>query len=369
MLSGLERRRNSVPNISWNPFVQQDYGRPQVTRLLQRLTVLATLVLVACGPPAASASRTSAPDRSAPAGQVAATDSPSPAPSPSAPIFGPCQLPVWLTGPGWLSFPGGQFQPDASAQAAENPGAGTLATTVAWDSAIGKWLPTGWWMISPDGTAYIDGRFEVVSATTGAVIRNIPSGPYDVGASVGLVFAWTRAGIYIASTGKKPVPGLWRFDPATGVLSELPNSAYANWSLVDDAAAWASAVNSDNSTSFLRLDLSTGVRSTVYTTPPNQWAVPLGFVGSGVFALVTDGRILLSALVVNPDGVETPVALPAALVGALGPDDDGTIQDGTTILWSGHWVGLDAFDPIHGAQVLVPPSGQDLTVLGKCKYS
>jgi hypothetical protein len=324
-----------------------------VTRLLQRLTILATLVVVACGPPpAASVSSTMAP--SAPT-----------SPSPSTPTFGPCQLPVRLSGgppsqDGWLALPGGQFSPDPSAN-----GVRSSYGNVAWDSGIGKWLPTRQSMISPDGSAYIpDAPYlnEIVDANTGTISHEIAPGP-----GYFWVAGWTSAGIYLlGGSGKSPVPGLWHVDPTTGAVTEVPGSANlrAGWSLVDESAAWASVIKSDNSASLLRLDLSTGDVRTVYTTSSNQWAALLGFADSGVLALV-NAQYIISALVIGADGTVATVPLPAGLVGTSTSVLSPGIQDGTSILFSGTQ-GVFAYDPIHGVQVLVA-DGRDFDLLGRCK--
>jgi hypothetical protein len=315
-----------------------------VTRLLQRLTILATLVVVACGPPpAASVSSTMAP--SAPT-----------SPSPSTPTFGPCQLPVRMSGApaqdGWLSLPGGQFSPDPSAN-----GARSIYGNVAWDSGIGKWLPTHPWMISPDGSAYIpDAPYlnEIVDANTGTIIHEIAPGP-----GYFWVAGWTSAGIYLlGGNGKSPVPGLWHVDPTTGAVTEVPGSANppVGWSRVHESAAWAS------SSSLLRLDLSTGEVRTVYTTSSDQWFELLGFAGSGVLVLV-NAQYIISALVIGADGTVATVPLPAGLVGTL--TNVSSIQDGTSILFSGTQ-GVFAYDPIHGVQVLVA-GGPGFDLLGRCK--
>jgi hypothetical protein len=251
-----------------------------------------------------------------------------------------------------LALPGGQFSPDPSAN-----GARSIYGNVAWDSGIGKWLPTHQWMISPDGSAYIpDAPYlnEIVDANTGTIIHEIAPGP-----GYFWVAGWTSAGIYLlGGSGKNPVPGLWRVDPTTGAVTEVPGSANpgAGWSLVDESAAWAS------SASLLRLDLSTGDVRTVYTTSSDQWVDILGFADSGVLALV-NAQYIISAWVIGTDGTVATVPLPAGLVGTS--TRLSSIQDGTSILFSGTQ-GVFAYDPIHGVQVLVA-DGRAFDLLGRCK--
>ena len=343
---------------------------PRPTRLPLTLAVAVVLILAACRPaPTANAPTLASPT---PTGKAASPlPSPSSTPSPANSAFGPCQLPVELTGSppqsGWLALPGDQFSPDPSAAAAISRDG-----DLAWDSGIGKWLPTEPTMISPDGASYVaegTADIEIADSRTGKVIRSFPPGPATSPTSGYVVAAWTPAGIYVVSGGKNPVYGLWNVDPTTGVVTQVAGSAIrAPWSLVDRSAAWASIINTDNSTSVLRLDLSSGHVRTLYTTPSPDWAPLLGFVGSGVLALDNDTRDLTSAHIIGADGTVTEVSLPTQLVGVLASLNPGVIQDGSTIFFSGKWVGVAAYAPLHGVQVLVP-SGQDFSLLGRCKSS
>jgi hypothetical protein len=263
---GVIRRGKLQPAYLSSPRPRSTISRlAPMTGMRQLLAILTILILVACGrPPAASVS-------TAPAASSRTTS-----PSPSTVAFGPCQLPVLLSASpgqiGWLALPGGQFSPDPSANAVSS-----IYGNVAWDSGIGKWLPTRQPMISPDGSAYIPDApdlNEIVDANTGTIIHEIAPGP-----GYFQVAGWTSAGIYLlGGSGKSPVPGLWHVDPTTGAVIEVPGSANprAGWSLVDESAAWASVINSDNSASLLRLDLSTGDVRTVYTSSSNQWAALTG---------------------------------------------------------------------------------------------
>jgi hypothetical protein len=231
---------------------------------------------------------------------------------------------------GWLSIPGGEFSADPAASAAESPNG-----DLAWDSGIGNWLPTNPSMISPDGATYIPegtANIEIADARTGTVIRSIPPGPVVSPTSTYAVTAWTAAGVYIIGGGKNPVDGLWLVDPSAGRVTEVAGSAIpVPWTLVDGSAAWAARINSDNSTSFLRLDLSTGRVRSVYRTAANHWAIPVGFVGSGVFVLVSDGRFVISAVVVGADGTLATVALPTGA--AYDPVDRARIIAGRNDAW------------------------------------
>jgi len=202
------------------------------TSVRQPLTICAILILVACG---------SAPAASAP----------------SATGVGPCQLPVEISGSpppvGWLSLPSGQFSPDSSAKAGMSQ-----SGYVAWDSGLGKWLPTQPWMISPDGAYYIPqdtANIQVDDARTGTVLRTVPPGDYN------FVFAYTASAIYAEHTGMNSIPGLWRIDPTTGSVTQLQTSSDSvDWALVDVNGAWGTHTTADNVTTIKRLDFSRGMK-------------------------------------------------------------------------------------------------------------
>ena len=345
---------------------------------------LALAVLVGCGqspqPAAISAS----------ASRASATPSPSAtlptSSTQTASVFGTCRLPVivphtrteadpWA---GWLDVPGGTYSPDPSSNLAG-------ATTLAWDAVVGKWLPTEPSYISPDGLDYVASgnvdlniataaripSIQIVDARTDDIVQRTSIGNLALN-----VVGYTRSAVYLNSTGIYPPPGLWRIDTASGTLTQV-SSANGDWEVVDDTAAWGTSTTPDNIVTVKRLDLSTGAVTDVYKPPAGSIAIVAGFAGSGVVVTISSpgGNGSLSVVVIHQDGSVLPVDVPAAMhYGGL----DKAVQDGPALIFSAglssawpplpdsHRVGLAAYDPAHGLQLLMSNTPPDMFLLGRC---
>ncbi len=298
-------------------------------------------------------------------------------------MFGTCRLPVivphtrtqadpWA---GWLDVPSGTYSPDPSSNLAG-------ATTLAWDAVVGKWLPTEPSYISPDGLDYVAENagpsvataarvpgIEIVDARTGDIVQRTATGVAN------RVIGYTRSAVYLVSTGEYPQPGLWRVDTASGTLTQV-SSVKGDWSVADDTAAWGTSTTADNIVTVKRLDLSTGVVTDVYK-PVDQTVIVVGFAGSGVLVTTwTPGSSRgLTVVVIHQDGSVVPVDVPAEMhYGGL----DRAVQDGPAVIFSGSWssgspslpgssrVGLAAYDPDHGLQLLMINTPSDILLLGRC---
>jgi hypothetical protein len=294
-------------------------------------------------------------------------------------VFGACRLPVIVPHPqgdtraGWLDVPAGTYSPDPSSNVAG-------ATQLAWDAGVGKWLPTEPQYISPDGMTYVAENvptIEIVDARTGTITRSIPF-PQDIFLRV---IGYTSSAIYFDSSGKNPVPGVWKLDTTSGRLTQV-SKADGLWDLADDAAAWGTDFGN---VTVRRLDLATGVVTDVhrFADPGYGVVVVAGFAGSGVLVISShsggSGIELASVVVLHPDGSVTPVDMPLALqhAGLGGPW--GSFQNGPTVLLKAyypldwpeppaglHGWGLAAFDPDHGLQLLMTNTQPDIFLLGPC---
>jgi hypothetical protein len=340
---------------------------------------LAVLGLVACGQISHSGLTSSTTRVSVAPTPSGAPPSFGPLPTPTqfASVFGTCRLPVLVahspgeTPAGWLEVPDGRYTPDPTTIPVAEKAYGTMA----WDPAVGQWVPTYPTWISPDGTKYVAvnrSDIEIVDARTGATIHRIsttPNGPNDV-------IGYTSSAIYMDARGKQPPPGLWKVDTTSWTLKQI-SSAARDWHMANDTAAWAYG---DLTVS--RLDISTGVVTDLYKDRSGRYSrVELaGFAGSGVLLILSNdgmsGMEVGSVVVLHRDGSADPVDVPPALQHA---DLGGGFQDGPTVLLSAsyplnwpalpaapHAVGLAAYDAEHGLQLVMGNLQSDTSPLGPC---
>lgn len=328
-----------------------------------RLILAAVLLLTSCSPslpvgagpitPAASPSRSSVASGSTVA---------SPTPSPAVSVLGNCRLPVTTTdsGVGWLDVPGGTFKPDPTVVGHFSAHDGSIA----WDPAIAGWVPIHPQYLSPDGTRYVatdtSVTIDIVDARSGSTIAAIPP-KYKSDLGVFFVLRYTPAAIFLVQFGKNPPPGLWKIDTSSWALSQVTSEG-ATWYAVDGSTVWGTRVSAAGYGRIVRVDTSTGVVQEVRPPYEIQFDQAIaGLAASGV--LVVSPSSLQSAEVVNSDGASQAVAIPPTIAGS----DLGfpfQFQDGPVILFASN-VGLVAYDPNHGFQLLV--TRPDLfQILGPC---
>jgi hypothetical protein len=160
---------------------------------------------------------------------------------------------------GWITFPGGAFEPDPSSNIQRIPSQG-----VSYDRAFNQWIPADWKHISPDGRRYIaegpNGEYQIVDVATGAS-RAVALPP-----SIGVpVIDFTNKDVYLTADG-----GLWLMNPDSGEMRKLDGNGF--WTQFDSRAAWGVAAVDDAGTMTLwRLDFQSGALSTqlavTYHTP------------------------------------------------------------------------------------------------------
>jgi hypothetical protein len=256
-----------------------------------------------------------------------------------------------------LEVPAGRFSSDATATAATSKDG-----YVAWDSPLGKWLPTEPVMISPDGSRYIpeDAPNQIADARTWATVASFPAGDYN------RVIGWTAAGIYLTHIGKGFLPGLWRIDPSSGAVTNLTPTSQVIWEIVDEDSAWGFEWSPTNMRIIDRLDLSTGsIRHLYSESTVNEFPDASAFVGTGVLVLVSgaESSAIDSAFVLDQVGSTVAVTVPTQLSSPFNSVMD-TLQDGQAALFSGQF-GVAAYDPSHGLQLLFE-SPQIIRLLGDC---
>ncbi len=276
-------------------------------------------------------------------------------------MLGNCRLPVTTVGRGvgWLNMPDGSFIPDPTSVGHINPNDGS----VAWDRAIGGWVPTDPESLSPDGTRYVapdmSAAIDIVDARSGSTIAAIPP-HYETDLGVFFVIGYTPTAIFLVQGGKNPPPGVWKIDTSTWALSRV-TSQIATWTLVDGSTVWGTFDGATGYGGIERLDTSTGVVQEV--RPPYETRFDLAIAGlarSGV--LMVSLPTLQSAEVVNSDGSSQPVEIPPAINGS---DLGFSFQDGPDILFAAS-VGLVAYDPNRGFQLLASRSDM-FRILGTCE--
>ena len=140
-----------------------------------------------------------------------------------------CRLPI--SGPGiagFVSYPSGQFSRDASI---------SPKTTVAYDNAVGRWLPVPFEWLSPDGLSYaaIDYASGVITthlAGTLAITHTYDAQANDIiGWDARGIFFWTikpvQTKLITPSGGIVPVSPIGVFEPEHLSLSGLWSVSHA----------------------------------------------------------------------------------------------------------------------------------------------
>jgi hypothetical protein len=257
------------------------------------------------------------------AGAGAASGSRPPAAGSSSPraIAAPCRIPIeiehftYVASPartsigrsaGWWYAPGGTYSPDPRSSGRFGP-----YGEIAWDSAIGAWLPTYPTNISPDGTAYVPftlgDHVKIVDARSGATLRDIAVGYYDS------VVAYTSSSIYLQPIAEHAPFGLAKLDLATGQLTKLSTEIFV-WDAADETGAWGHA----GDPGVYRLDYSTGKVTKVYQGAENGGRPPtfIGFDGSSGVVLDHGGQMPPSLHLIDSAGRNQDLPYPGALTGA-----------------------------------------------------
>ncbi len=224
--------------------------------------VLVLVLLSACGRQAANNGATKSASPSASATSTAtATQSATTAATP-APEGLTCKLPVVTQNDaGWVTFPGGSYQPDPKANVSLPHGPSGFPLSKSYDKAVERWVPVTRDQISPDGKHYAYADLPAVDASPIHIV-DLPSGATH--AFTGLV-------------------GLWLLDPSNGAVKQI--DATHGWQYISGGGAWGT---SDALTGhgpgpgsrLLRMDLKTGAIVSWYKRIDIEFSVA-GADGSG----------------------------------------------------------------------------------------
>jgi hypothetical protein len=244
--------------------------------LLRTLPALLLLV-TACSPSVAPGTTAAAPSTATSPGPVATV-----LPASAPPLH--CSLPIETEAgaSGFLSFPGGDFTPAATAPAVIPEIGGYYTQTFDW--AYSKWLPVGPMEISPDGSRYAykspAGILKVVDVVSGAIAPIPASRGWNL-------IATANDGVYVHTFLGRT--GLWFLRYAGGDPVQVSPAGYSYLAL-GGGHAYASAGKDDQT--LLQVDLHTGAAEK-FADPP---AAILGFDNSGdPVVRLANGLVLMPA--------------------------------------------------------------------------
>jgi hypothetical protein len=216
-----------------------------------------------------------------------------------------------MTG-GFVGFPGGNFTADPEGMFTRDQSTGTFrwlsnkqpqligsVPLLFYDRPMSRWLPTNSAAVYPDGSryAYITGVDYVTGLNQSVHIVDVSSGservfpaPHPFGAGV---FAYSKAGVYLAGMGEASDPGVWLLDPQKGT-ERLVTSAVVVLA-VGNGKAWLGQLTSSRFGSaidtLVELDLGSGSKKIwVHRNKPNvnligltsDWLPVVEITGEGV---------------------------------------------------------------------------------------
>ena len=172
------------------------------------LSVGALLLLAlmsACGQPALKSTTTTSPIPSALAA-ASQTVSVAPVAATAAPQVMTCKLPVVTqNSAGWVTFPGGSYQPDPKASVSLPHGPSGFPLSKSYDKAVERWVPVPRDDISPDGKHYAYADLPPVDSSPVHVV-DLPSGishAFNPGApptdSLWMAVDYENEGVYLTS--------------------------------------------------------------------------------------------------------------------------------------------------------------------------
>jgi hypothetical protein len=276
---------------------------------------------------------------------------------------------------GFIHFPGGAFSADPAATIVEDPPRNLVRTStrpylfgtrasLAYDRAIGRWLPASLKQISADGLHYAYIEFEgcAPEAPIGVSAAPSSSGPgikihvVDTqSASDRVVFSsssclpdyeivnYDDQGIYLTAGCPSGCPPdsdkLWRLNFSTGAVVKISDSRYFGWTIRDHVAWGLSIADYNQPTQLLRLDLTSGHQSI--------WLTATGVV---LIGLDGEGRPLLIS---NDSGgsalirVTAPQQTEQLFSGPYNGQFSAAVVDGSRT-WLGSSYGIYLYSPTSG---------------------
>ena len=334
--------------------------------------VLLLALLSACGQPA---SRTTATTSPSPTASAPATESASSAATP-APQGLACKIPVVTDNDaGWVTFPGGSYQPDPKANVSL-PHGSSFPLSKSYDKAVERWLPVPRDQLSPDGKhfAYADlppvdnSPIHVADSSSGAARAFNPGTPPPDSSWVAVDYE--TEGVYLAAQPNGPagLSGLWLLDPATGAVKPIDSTH--SWQYISAGGAWGT---SDGLTGhgpgpgsrLLRMDLKTGGIDSWYKRTDFEFTVA-GADGAGHPVLqVTKASAPQLLLITAANAATILFAAPGSAIPSLSniihpvSDAHGT--------WFGDTGGsLSLYTPATGIKKMAQVGSGNVTAAGGC---
>lgn len=153
-----------------------------------------------------------------------------------------------------------------------------------YDGASRRWLPVTAAQILPDGSAYAYTREASPTQFRNEIHHvNVATGVDRViyNNDAYRVLVYRPEGIYLVYhlNGTDGDHGLWLLDPSTQSLKAFQSGAQASWAAVAGGGAWSYSVDGNRfgSTSFARLDLSTGAVATWFSVSSQAQPPQPGF--------------------------------------------------------------------------------------------
>lgn len=339
-------------------------------------TVLVLVLMSACGQqasktgikpasPSASATQTATPTQ-------AATTTATPAPQGLT-----CKLAVVTQNDaGWVTFPGGTYQPDPKANVSLPHGPSGFPLSKSYDKAVERWVPVTRDQISPDGKHYAFADLPAVDASPIHAV-DLPSGtshafnpgppPTD---SSWLAVDYETEGVYLESQPNGPagLVGLWLVDPSNGSVKQIDGTH--GWQYISGGAAWGT---SDALTGhgpgpgsrLLRMDLKTGAIVSWYKRTDIEFTVA-GADGSGhpiltVWKYQTPQLLLITAANAATILLTAPGSAVPSLSNYIHPVTD------TNGIWFGDTAGsISLYTPATGIKKMAQVASADVAPAGGC---
>ena len=335
--------------------------------------LLLLALMSACGQPALKSTATKSPTSSATATSPTASASAAVTPAPQAMA---CKLPVVTdTDAGWVTFPGGSYQPDPKANVSL-PHGSSFPLSKSYDKAVERWLPVPRDQISPDGKHYAYADLPAVDGTPVHVV-DLPSGAshaFNPGApptdNSWVAVDYENEGVYLTAqpNGPAPLVGLWLLDPSNGVVKPIDTSH--SWQYISGGGAWGT---SDALTGhgpgpgsrLVRMDLKTGAIVSWYKRTDVEFTVA-GADGSGHPILQITKTSAMQLIVITAANAAA-ILFPAP--GTAIPSLSNIVHPVTDAhgIWFGDTGGsISLYTPATGIKKLAQVGSGDVTAGGGC---
>jgi hypothetical protein len=341
--------------------------------------VLLLALISACGPQASKTATTKSPS-TAPTASVTATESASQAASIAgtpAPQGLTCKLPVVTDNDaGWVTFPGGTYQPDLKANVSLPHGPSGFPLSKSYDKAFERWLPVPRDDLSPDGKHYAYADLPAVDSSPVHVV-DLPSGanhafnpgtpPTD---SSWLALDYETEGVYLEAQPNGPAGliGLWLIDPSSAAVRQIDTTHF--WQYISGGGAWGTADpltghGPGPGSRLMRMDLKTGAIVSWYKRTDVEFTVA-GADGGGhpilqVWKYQTPQLLLITGANSATILIPAPGSAVPSLSNIIHPVTD------THGIWFGDTNGsISLYTPATGIKKMAQVGSGDVTAGGGC---